>query len=87
MSELTEGGITTFLNTDEWKFFAGETKNRLDSILKELETGIALVEGNPVVLDYAGLSLRQGECRSLRWILNMPVILIDINKEKLKGEQ
>lgn len=63
-----------------FQFIMKEASDRLEKIRNELEIGIAVmevqtaegVEEKRYNIDYAGLRDRQGECKSLRWLLNMP---------------
>lgn len=92
--DLNSESIRGFIESPEWTVFEGEVKDRLEAIRGELEKGITLVSKTipspdgvreqkvPVVLDYGGIRERQGECKSLRWILSMPKLLQELQADK-----
>jgi len=63
----------------------GFFRERLKTILQELETGTMVQGEHYVPLDYPNLLKRQGECVSLRYILNILDNSITI-KNETKGK-
>ena len=64
-----------------WKYLSDVIQGRIEIIRGELESGEE-VEGDKVKrLTYEDILVRQGECKSLRYILELPIILRRIKVE------
>ena len=96
---LSSRDIESFLEHPAWMVFELEMKDRLEMLRSELEKGVTVYstlseEGEliqqPANIDYAGLRERQGECKSIRWLLDVPVRMKqlkaqeEVNKKKEK---
>jgi hypothetical protein len=76
--------LEDFYESQQFQALLTLLEERLEGIRLELEAGVRYINNTtPVEIDYGGMKLRQGECTSIRYLMN----LIPIQIEKLKGGQ
>ena len=73
--------LKDFEENPVWRYFCGEFKHRIELVRNELELGIVRdpkVPDKLGILSMEDIKKRQGECESLRFVLNMPNIVKDL---------